>query len=121
MITKSIILRPYSSDICSMKSNKDMDKIILTTISIDELINAISNKVSDIINKNGERKITTQNTEINDFLTRTETAELCRIKSLTTLWNWEQNGKLVPKIKAGKKPLYIRQDVIDFLERRDSG
>jgi len=51
------------------------------------------------------------------FLTRKETMELCRITSPTSLFNWKQAGKLVPKAKAGRKPLYLRQDVIDFLYR----
>ena len=100
-----------------------MDKIILTSISIEELINAISIEVSNIINKKETSETATpiQNTQISNFLTRKETLELCKIKSLTTLWNWEQSEKLVPKMKAGKKPLYHRQDVIEFLKRRDSG
>ena len=98
-----------------------MDKIVLTSINLEELVNAISYKVSSLINIKENRIVSINSSIENDFLTRIETAELCKVKSLTTLWNWEQSGKLVPKMKAGKKPLYIKQDVIDFLIRRDSG
>lgn len=53
-----------------------------------------------------------------EFLTRRETADLCNVKSLSTLWNWEKQGLLIPKMKAGRKPLYLRQDVINFLNTK---
>ncbi len=53
-----------------------------------------------------------------EFLTIQEVAEICNVKSQSTLWNWKQKGKLVPTMKAGKKPLYKRQDVIDFLKTK---
>lgn len=49
------------------------------------------------------------------YLTKKEVMELCGIKSKTTLWNWKEKGLLVPRAKAGRKPLYLRSDVIDFL------
>jgi len=98
-----------------------MKRVIFTPISIEELANEIAKILINSINqKNEEISINSSNKEA-EFLTRKETMELCKIKSLTTLWNWEQNGKLVPKMKAGRKPLYIRQDVIEFLKRRESG
>lgn len=55
-----------------------------------------------------------------EFLTRQEVAKMCNIKSLATLWNWEQKGKLVPTLNAGKKPLYKREDVINFLKNKST-
>ena len=54
-------------------------------------------------------------TERQSFLTRQEVAELCGNVSLTTLHNWRQKGVLVPTKKAGRKPLYDREDVYKFL------
>ena len=55
-----------------------------------------------------------------DLLTRHEVAKLCNVKSLATLWNWEQQQKLVPSMYAGKKPLYKREDVLSYLKRKST-
>lgn len=52
------------------------------------------------------------------YLSIEETMELCRISSPTTLWNWKKAGTLIPKAKAGRKPLYLRKDVVDFLNNK---
>lgn len=55
------------------------------------------------------------------YLTREEVISLCKIKSLSTLWAWKKNGLLVPKYKAGRKPLYLKSDVVDFLNTKGGG
>ena len=57
----------------------------------------------------------------NKYLTREEVAALCKVKSLSTLWNWKKNGLLLPKAKAGRKPLYLKSEVINFLEQKKGG
>ena len=55
-----------------------------------------------------------------EFLTRQEVAKMCNVKSLATLWNWEQQEKLIPSMYAGKKPLYKREDVVNYLKRKST-
>ncbi|WP_417443625.1 helix-turn-helix domain-containing protein [Joostella sp.] len=57
--------------------------------------------------------------EKEEFLTREETAKLCRVKSLTTLWYWCKKGILVPALRSGRKPLYRKSDVINYLEGKE--
>lgn len=53
-----------------------------------------------------------------EYLTREEVASLCKIKSLSTLWSWRKNELLVPTSKAGRKPLYLKSDVLQFLNTK---
>jgi len=95
-----------------------MKQIFLTSIGKDELVQIFTVVIEDAIkrhNKTEQEKVVIKE-ELGDNLTRKEVLALCKIKSLATLWNWKQKGKLVPKKKAGKKPLYLRQDVEDFLK-----
>ena len=94
-----------------------MDNIIFTSIPLKELVEAISLEVSKIISKNEGLNPIKLEEDSKDFLTIEETAKMCKVKSHTTLWNWRQNGKLVPMGKAGKKPLYRHEDIVAFLER----
>lgn len=55
------------------------------------------------------------------FLNREEVAELCKVKSMTTLWSWKRQGLLVPTHRAGRKPLYLRKDVLNFLKAKKGG
>jgi len=66
-----------------------------------------------------EQKINTLKPVEKIYLTREQTMEMCKISSLINLWNWKQCGKLVPKIRDGRKHLYLKQDVIDFLIRKN--
>lgn len=95
-----------------------MNRVILTSIDLDELVQLLTTNIEDIILKKKEVVIKqVVNTEQkSEYLTRKEVAEICKVTSLTTLWNWEQKGKLVPKRKSGKKPLYFRNDVEEFLK-----
>ncbi len=52
------------------------------------------------------------------YLTLKETARLCKVKSLVTLHNWRVKGILIPVGGAGRKPLYKKQDVIEFIEKK---
>lgn len=95
-----------------------MKQVILTSIQVDELVQLLSIKIVEAIKDKKElESVKTVYIERKpDYLTRKETAELCKVSSPTTLWNWEQQGKLVPKRKSGKKPLYLRKDVEEFLK-----
>jgi len=92
-----------------------MKQMILSTIDIEELADALTKRLSNLINKKEVLNPNIEETKKKEFLTREETAKLCNVKSLTTLWNWKNNGKLIPRMRAGKKPLYHREDVINFL------
>lgn len=85
-----------------------MRQIILNTISAEELTDLIAKKISEYLN-------TESSQQDDEFLTREETAKLCKVKSLSTLWFWRKKGILVPHCKAGRKPLYKKQEVINFL------
>lgn len=78
---------------------------------MEELIKEIESlkvKVSTL-SKSSEKKL----------LTRKETANLCGNVSMTTLHYWHKKGKLVPTKKAGRKPLYLKSDVEQFLENKN--
>jgi hypothetical protein len=84
-----------------------MDKIVFTSISIEELANILADKISIINNQALTSVYYSKEVEVEktEYLTREETAKLCKINSLSTLWNWKQKGKLIPLQKAGRKPL----------------
>lgn len=94
-----------------------MTKLILTQVSVNELIETLIKillpRLEQIIlsSKEGNKK---------EYLTTEEVAELCNIKSPSTLWNWKEKGVLIPVARAGRKPLYKYQDVIDYLENKSS-
>lgn len=100
-----------------------MNQIILNSIGKDELVQIFSLVIEDALKKHNktEQKKLVHKDKLGDYLTKKEVLKVCKIKSPTTLWNWEQKGKLVPKRKAGRKPLYKYQDVIDFLENKKGG
>ncbi len=98
-----------------------MEKIILSTLSIEELTEKLTQKIFTLINSKSQSNSISEKREEKKILTREETAKLCNVKSLTTLWNWEQDGRLVPAMRAGKKPLYLREDVMSFLSNKGGG
>lgn len=100
-----------------------MKNVVLTSIDLNELVQLITCNIENIILKKNEVIVKQEvNTEKkSEYLTRKEVAEICKVSSLTTLWNWEQKGKLIPKRKSGKKPLYLRTDVEEFLKGNFNG
>jgi len=68
-------------------------------------------KLTDLLKKQFSKR--------KDYLTISEVAEMCGIKSKSTLFNWKRKGKLMPTKKAGRKPLYKRTDVERFLESQN--
>ncbi|WP_421808753.1 helix-turn-helix transcriptional regulator [Flagellimonas sp.] len=96
-----------------------MDKVVLSTFSIDELTEKISQRILAQIKENESKD--SKGFEGNEFLTREEVAEMCGVKALSTLWNWSKQGTLIPRARAGRKPLYKYQDVIDFLNGKEGG
>ena len=107
---------------CLITNTYTMDKIVFTSISIEELANILADKISIINNQALTSAYYSKEVEVEktEYLTREETAKLCKINSLSTLWNWKQKGKLIPLQKAGRKPLYLRQDVLNFLNRKEA-
>lgn len=98
-----------------------MDKVILSTLSIEELTELLTQKIYALLKGESNSKPIQEKRKEKEILTREETAKLCKVKSLTTLWNWERAGKLAPTMRAGKKPLYLRQDVMNFLNNKEGG
>lgn len=94
-----------------------MDKVILTSYTIEELASILIEKLSPIYNRTVETHSNDWFTDDKKYLTPKETAKLCNISSLSTLWNWKKKGLLIPIASAGKNPRYLRQDVLDFLTR----
>lgn len=56
-----------------------------------------------------------------EYLTREEVASLCKVKSLSTLWSWRKKKLLIPTSKAGRKPLYLKSEVLAFLDCKEGG
>jgi hypothetical protein len=54
------------------------------------------------------------------YLTKKEVMDLCDISSQSTLWNWKKQGLLVTRARAGRKPLYLREDVLNFLNGKEA-
>lgn len=98
-----------------------MEKVILSTLSIEELTELLTQKIYALIKSESNSKPIPEKRKEKEILTREETARLCNVKSLTTLWNWEQDGRLIPTMRAGKKPLYLRKDVMNFLNKKKGG
>lgn len=100
-----------------------MKDLALLSFTLDELTEALGKKMIDLFKNDGFLLATSKENEKEkekEFLTRRETANICNVKSLATLWNWEQKGDLVPCAKAGRKPLYLSSDVKNFLYRKEA-
>lgn len=96
-----------------------MKDTVLTGISKEELSNFIADKVLEGIKNWAPPK--NQSNNSHDLLTAQEVAKICKVKSLSTLWYWRKQGLLVPTSRAGRKPLYKHEDVIEFLQGRNGG
>ncbi len=86
--------------------------LLMGTESLDEKINRLERQIQVI----QEKLLKKKDEEI--YLTIKETAKLCKIKSVVTLHNWKIKGILKPSGWVGRKPLYKKQDVIDFIEKK---
>jgi len=98
-----------------------MKDTVFTGISKEELSNFIAAKVIEGIKTFTFLSEQPVNVNSPDLLTAKEVAKICKVKSLSTLWYWRKQGLLVPTSRAGRKPLYKHQDVINFLEGRKGG
>lgn len=90
-----------------------MEKVILSQISVEELTNIITEKL--LIHLRNKGFGTSAIEEKKEFLTAKEVADICEVKALSTLWNWRKQGMLIPAARAGRKPLYKYDDVVNFL------
>ncbi|WJJ96338.1 helix-turn-helix domain-containing protein [Algibacter luteus] len=95
-----------------------MTKLILTQVSVNELIESL---IKILLPRLEQIIISSKESNNKEFLTSEDVAEICNVKSLSTLWNWKEKGVLIPVARAGRKPLYKYQDVIDFLENKKGG
>jgi len=89
-----------------------MDKVILSPIDIQNLVNQIAQRTVEMIN-NGKEEQPHQSTDETDLLTPKETADLLRI-SIPTLWRWQKKGKLKCYGIAGTR-YYKRSEVVESL------
>ncbi|GAA3623056.1 helix-turn-helix domain-containing protein [Flavivirga jejuensis] len=92
-----------------------MEKLILTQVTVNELLESL---IKNLLPRLEKIILSSKEEGIKEYLTSEEVAELCNIKSLSTLWNWKEKNVLVPTARAGRKPLYKYQDVIDYLENK---
>ncbi|PHQ28795.1 helix-turn-helix transcriptional regulator [Leeuwenhoekiella nanhaiensis] len=87
--------------------------IVTTEISIDELIELISDKLIDKI----EHYLKDVNKSQNDLLlTRKEIAKYLRV-SITTIHHWMEYEILDP-IRIGNRVYFKKQDILDLVEER---
>lgn len=105
--------------ICAVIKSTDMKDTVFTGITKEELSSFIAAKVLEGIKSLELQKEGSGSSP--DLLTSKEVAEICKVKSMSTLWYWRKQGLLVPTSRAGRKPLYKHQDVIKFLEGRNGG
>lgn len=96
-----------------------MNNTVFTGISKEELSDSIAAKVLEGIKSLSI--LEEHHKKYPDFLTTKEVADICKVKSLSTLWYWRQQNLLVPTSRAGRKPLYRYEDVIEFLQKRNTG
>ncbi|MDB0602200.1 helix-turn-helix domain-containing protein [Tenacibaculum maritimum] len=98
-----------------------MNKIILSSINKEELVQMLTGAIEEILQnkKEKEDQRIVVSKKLGNYLTIKEVLEICKVKSKSTLWNWQQKGKLIPKKKSGRKPLYLKQDVEDFLNIKE--
>jgi hypothetical protein len=96
-----------------------MNKMILSQYSVEELTDSITERLLTKFNEQKDFKA--QSDPKKEFLTREEVAKMCNVKALSTLWNWSKQGLLVPMARAGRKPLYKYQDVVNFLNGKKGG
>jgi len=89
-----------------------MDKVILSPIDIQNLVNLIAQRTVEMLN-NGKQEQPKQATDETDLLTPKETAQLLRI-SIPTLWRYEKKGK-VKCYGIGGKRYYKRNEIIESL------
>lgn len=92
-----------------------MEKLILTQLPVNDLVKLLVDYLLPHLLEVMEK---TNNKKEKEFLTAEEVAKMCNIKSLSTLWNWKDKGLLIPVGRAGRKPLYKYQDVIDYLNNK---
>lgn len=92
-----------------------MEEILFAPLSKDKLVNEIAARVVELLKQDVVPKTKEEDQE---FLTREEVAKMCKVKSLSTLWCWQRQNLLKPSSKAGRKPLYLKKDVINFLRGR---
>ena len=94
-----------------------MNKLVLTQVTVDELIEAITEQLLTKLKEHGFSP--SSNEESKEFLTANEVAEMCKVKSLSTIWHWRKQGLLIPELRAGRKPLYKYDDVVSFLTNKN--
>lgn len=94
-----------------------MNDIILSSINKDELVQLFISAHKAIIQKEkeNEKESIKVDNSLGEYLTNNEVLKLCKVKSNSTLLSWRRKGFLVPAKRAGRKPLFLRKDVEDFL------
>lgn len=90
-----------------------MNKLILSQISVEELAEIMKQKLNEALREAQSSKDSKEPNK--KYLTRQEVAKMCRVKSLTTLWDWDKKGILKPSLRSGRRPLYKYEDVQRFL------
>lgn len=92
---------------------------------IEGFLNVITDKIAGKIILHIENQSRCESEESEEFddkyLTRDDVLRLCHIKSYSTLWSWKKNGLLIPIAKAGRKVLYSKKDVVEFLKIKKGG
>ncbi|MBR9847650.1 helix-turn-helix domain-containing protein [Tamlana crocina] len=85
----------------------------ITEVTVDELADAVADKLMFKIENYLKELSKKQNDEI---LTRQEVADYLRI-SLVTIHSWNKHGILNP-IRMGNRIFYKKQDILDVLEQQ---
>ena len=88
-----------------------MENIILTPVTVENLVEKIALKVIELLNNQSKQKLTEPE---NDLLTRDEACKLLCINK-TTLWKHTNSGLLVAS-NIGARVFYSRKQVLEVIK-----
>lgn len=91
-----------------------MNNVVLSTRNIDDFISDLANEVvSKIQSLDLNEQPPAPEDPLNDFITKTQAKNLLKV-SPTTLWRWEQSGK-IKSYSLGGKRFYKRSELTEAL------
>ena len=92
--------------------NKDNNvQLVIRSMDIKELALVICEELRK--EENAKKEM-----DAHTYLTRSETRKMCHVSN-ATLWRWAKEKYLVP-IKVGSRLLYLKKDVTNLLEGKNS-
>lgn len=88
-----------------------MEQVVLTSVNVNSLIENIAHRTAQIMQS--LIKPQPETSEPDELLSRKEALKLLKV-SASTLWHWEQDGKIQSHGIGGKK-YYKRSEILNSL------